>query len=284
MDIQSPTQSSTCTMTLKQVLDRLKLHPAVDGILLVGTTDSDKLTPVSDYDILIVLSGSPVPLHVGVTYIDNRLTDLLFTTVNEVDQIIAKRQQFKPFTYLLSVARWLQTGNIVFDRTNLLHRAKDILQNTNLAAPPSEYDRYGICFGLNFDYRHNHRMAESDDPVYQTALDLRFCFTINNLFWGYFSLRSILWEGEKNAVRYLEIHDPEFLRLVRQCLAETERKVKVKLLETIAEIVTAPAGCLWTGKPTAITIKDEGNPKPEDIEKALMFWEQLIGNVPTQGK
>lgn len=275
-----PTQSSTSTMTLKQVLNRLKLHPAVDGILLVGTTDSDKLTPVSDYDILIVLSESPVPLHVGVTYIDNRLTDLLFTTVHEVDRIIAKKQQFKPFSYPLSVTRWLQTGNIVFDRTDRLHQAKEVLQNSNLAVTSNEYDRYGICFGLNFDYRHNHRMAESDDPVYQTALDLRFCFTINNLFWGYFSLRGILWEGEKKAVRYLEIHNPEFLKLVRQCLAETDRKVKFKLLENLAEIVTAPAGGLWTGKPTTITTKDEGNPTPADIEKSTTFWEQLIGAEP----
>jgi hypothetical protein len=279
MAMQSPTQSSTSTITLKQVIDRLKLHPAVDGILLVGTTDSDMLTPISDYDILIVLSESPVPLHVGVTCIDNRLTDLLFTTVNEVDRIIAEKKQLKPFTYLLSVTRWLQTGNIVFDRTDRLHRAKDILQNTNLAAPPNEYDRYGICFGLNFDYRHNHRMAESDDPVYQTALDLRFCFTINNLFWGYFSLRGILWEGEKKAVRHLEIHDPEFLKLVRQCLAETDRKVKFKLLENLSEIVTAPAGGLWTGKPTAIATKGEENPTPPDIGKASLFWEQLIGNA-----
>ncbi|HBE73332.1 MAG TPA: hypothetical protein DDW31_04475 [candidate division Zixibacteria bacterium] len=279
MAMQSPTQSSTSTITLKQVIDRLKLHPAVDGILLVGTTDSDMLTPISDYDILIVLSEMPVPLHVGYTYIDNRLTDLLFATVNEVDRIITEKQQFKPFTYLLSVTRWLQTGNIVFDRTDRLHRAKDILQNKILAVPPSEYDRYGICFGLNFDYRHNHRMAESDDPIYQTALDLRFCFTINNLFWGYFSLRDILWEGEKKAVRYLEIHNPEFLKLVRQCLAETDRKVKFKLLENLAEIVTAPAGGLWTGKPTAIATKDEGKPTPADIEKAALFWEQLVGNA-----
>ncbi len=279
-----PTQSSTSTMTLKQVLNRLKAHPAVDGILLVGTTDSDKLTPVSDYDILIVLSESPVPLQVGITYIDHRLTDLLFATVNEVDRIITEKQQFKPFAYLLSVSRWLQTGKIVFDRTGRLQRAKDTLQNSNLALPTSEYDSYGICFGINFDYLHNRRMAESDDPVYQTALDLRFCFTLNNLFWGYFSLRGILWEGEKKAVRYLEIHDPEFMRLIRQCLAETERKVKFQLLENIAEIVTAPAGGLWAGKPMAIATKDEGNQKIEDIEMASMFWEQLIGIEPMQEK
>ena len=274
-----PTQSSTSTMTLKQVLDRLKAHPAVDGILLVGTTDSDKLTPVSDYDILIVLSEMPVPLHVGFTYIDNRLTDLLFATVNEVDRIITEKQQFKPFTYLLSVTRWLKTGNIVFDRTDRLQRAKDILQNTNLAVPPSECDIYDTCFDLNFNTRHNQRMANSSDPVYQTSLDLRQLHILNKLFWGYFSLRGILWEGEKKAVRYLEIHNPEFLKLVRQCLAETDRKVKFKLLENLAEIVTAPAGGLWTGKPTAIATKDEGNPTPADIEKAALFWEQLAGNA-----
>jgi predicted nucleotidyltransferase len=270
----TPAQSITSTLTLKQVIDRLSVHSTVDGVILVGSAGSGKLTPDSDYDILIVLSEMPVPLHVGITYIDHRLTDLLFTTSEEVERVVTELEP-------LNIARWLQTGEIVYDRTGRLKEVKGILLNTDLAVPLSEFERYNLGFGLNFDYLQNRRKVDSEDPACQTSLDLRYCFTLNHLFWWYFSLRCILWEGEKKAIQYLEMHDPEFLKLVRQCLGETDRKAKFQLLEKMAVIVTTPDGGLWTGEPTAILVKDHKDPKQEDIEKASSFWEQLITGPST---
>jgi predicted nucleotidyltransferase len=67
-------------MTLEQVIARLSHHLAVDGLLTIGSTGRDTLTPTSDYDLVVVLADPPLPLGVGITSIDHRLTDVLFVT------------------------------------------------------------------------------------------------------------------------------------------------------------------------------------------------------------
>ena len=39
------------TTTLDEVIARLAAHEAVDGILTMGSTGGDRLTPESDYDL-----------------------------------------------------------------------------------------------------------------------------------------------------------------------------------------------------------------------------------------
>jgi UTP:GlnB (protein PII) uridylyltransferase len=60
-------RSTTTDITLDAVLARLSRHPAVDALVTVGSTGRGALTPISDYDVLVVLAKMPVPLQVGIT-------------------------------------------------------------------------------------------------------------------------------------------------------------------------------------------------------------------------
>lgn len=64
--------STAAEMTFEQVVARLSQHEAVDGLLVIGSASNAHLTPASDYDLVIILSAMPVPIHVGVTQIAGR--------------------------------------------------------------------------------------------------------------------------------------------------------------------------------------------------------------------
>ncbi|MEZ4673851.1 MAG: nucleotidyltransferase domain-containing protein [Caldilineaceae bacterium] len=89
--------SITNAMTFDQVTTRLSQQRAVDGLIVVGSASADQMTPASDYDLVLVLSEMPVPLHTGVTHIDGRFTDLVFHTSMQIEQIL---DATKPFWFL----------------------------------------------------------------------------------------------------------------------------------------------------------------------------------------
>lgn len=47
---------STLHTPLPAVIDRLRANDEVEGVVLLGTTGTGRLTPTSDYDLLVVLA------------------------------------------------------------------------------------------------------------------------------------------------------------------------------------------------------------------------------------
>ncbi|MEZ4634607.1 MAG: hypothetical protein R2856_06465 [Caldilineaceae bacterium] len=88
--------------------------------MLVGSAVEDAMTPVSDYDLVIVLKESPMPLHVGVTSIDGRFADLVFHTTTQVEEFLAATKPFSFFEWTGRLVGWLEVGEILFDRSGLL--------------------------------------------------------------------------------------------------------------------------------------------------------------------
>ena len=66
------------SLTLDEVIARLSQRTTVEGMLTIGTTSGERLTPAGVFHPVFVLSELPEGLEpYGVTYIDSRLTDLL---------------------------------------------------------------------------------------------------------------------------------------------------------------------------------------------------------------
>src|SRR6266496_2084104 len=114
------TISQSNNLTLDEAIARLALHDAVDGVLLMGTTGQNTLSPASDYDLVVVLSSLPEPITLLHTVIDQRLAEVYFFSTDTLDQI-ADEQQNAQGGALPSVGdrvafyTWLQTGRIAFD-------------------------------------------------------------------------------------------------------------------------------------------------------------------------
>jgi hypothetical protein len=76
----------------------------------------------------------------------------------------------------------------------------------------------------------------------------------------------------------LHQHDPDYLTLYRQCLAETQRWPRIALYEQLVERTLAPFNQLWPAGTTAVYLKNPEE-QPARVEEALTFWESLISDV-----
>jgi predicted nucleotidyltransferase len=268
--------STSNTLTLDEFIARLSCHQLVDGIVLIGSTGRGDLTPTSDYDLLLVLSQMPAPFTVALTWIDHRLTDIIFATRQQIEEILALDTPANGEEWPGRFIQWLQTGRIAFDRTGRLAQAQTKVQSDNSLLPLDNYDVYMAWFGLNYNLNQTRRLMAAEDPVYWIAADIRLAhYGTSDLLWRYFRIRKLRWQGEKSAVRYLSSHDPNYLTLLQQFLAAGERRAKFSLYEQLVALAAAPGGGLWLPGATAIEFKPEGF-GPTTAAEALGFWEGLL--------
>jgi hypothetical protein len=268
--------ATTNEMPLEAVLTQLSHHPAVDGLVTVGSTGRSTLTPSSDYDVLVVLVEMPVPLSVGITYIDHRLTDLLFATTAHVDQILAAEVALDGDEWEGRVARWLIDGQIVFDRHGRLRQAQVKVCGGNWVRPLEDIDAYGAWIGVNYNLLHTRRLMQSDDPVYLHAAELRMSlYGVSSVLYSYFRIRKLRWEGDKAAIRHLMAHDPAYFELLQQFLHESDPQRKFAAYERISAATLAPIGALWEDEPTVLW-NDMVPATWETLEQGLAFWEDLL--------
>jgi hypothetical protein len=110
--------------SLDTVIARMKQHEQVEGLLPIGSLSKHALTTASDYDLIIVLRHTPSSWYVGVTYIDDGFTDLVFVAASALGSVQALTMPV-PFTHELApIIRWLQNGVIVFDRTGQIQHLR----------------------------------------------------------------------------------------------------------------------------------------------------------------
>jgi predicted nucleotidyltransferase len=114
-------------MSLDTILDRLSEHEEIDGLMVIGSAARDEVTPSSDYDLVILLSRIPVTLGIDHTYIANRMTDLNFMTVDDMDQLLESEDPIDPYTPHGRAFLRMGDGNITLDRSGRLGRSREIV-------------------------------------------------------------------------------------------------------------------------------------------------------------
>lgn len=272
----SPSQSDA--LSLEEVVTRLARHEAVAGIVLIGSTGDPALTPASDYDLLVVLSHMPAPMHVALTTIDGRLADIIFVTQSEIDALLASEEAIRQDSWEARLLAWLQSGRIVVDRLGHLQQLQGRSAVRLAAALPDAGERYRTWFGINYNVQQTLRILASADPIYQMAVDLRLLYCLSDLWVGYFRVRGLAWAGEKAAIRHLAEHDPGYLQRFRRCLAEPDRRAKVAQYVSLAAETLAPLGGLWPQPSTAIQFDDDAPWRPGQDQIALAFWNSLLSD------
>lgn len=262
-------------MSLEEVVSRLAAHTAVTGLMTIGSTRGDSFTAVSDYDLVVVLQDMPFPLHVGLTYIDERLTDLLFVRVESIDEICRdETQPVDPNQWQGRIIRWLQQGEIVFDRSGQLAATQERVRKSEVLLPISDGAKRSAWFASYYNLLQTQRLLASSDPLHEMTIDLRLLFSLYQLWTNYFVVRDVLWEGDKAAIRFLEAHDPAFLRQFRGCLGESNRGEKVRQYGQLVDLAMAPTGVRWNAGETSVLLDATG--EDGGTEEMLAYWEQLL--------
>lgn len=271
----------TVEIGLDALIARLAACADIAGVLALGTTRGNRLTTASDLDLVLVLSAWPAPIHVGVTHVAGRLTDLLFLDLVKV-RALAANDQSLPLSDPLAVgAAWLLTGEILFDRHGDLARAQARLRSMpdSPLRPRTTGELYGMWFHLNFNLAHNRRLHASDDPLYRLALDYRLLFCLADLLVQYIELHGMRWEGEKTALRYLAAHDPAYLQLYRQALGAVSRTERFALYEQLCALTCASVGPLWPAQTTLFVFEDGQHTDAARVAAALDWWDALVAGA-----
>jgi hypothetical protein len=244
--------------------------------VLVGSTATNTLRPGSDYDVVVIINEPALPLLVGLTTVGGRLTDLVFATVQEVEELLAGARP-PAETWPSRLARWVALGRIVFDRSGRLKKLSRMLTDRPLL-PASEHASHETWFSLNYDLAQNRRLAASADPVDRLALQIRLLYGVFGLLAGYFRLRGLDWTGEKAAVRYLESNDPGYLAALLACLDEVEPGRRMARYEALAERTLSPVGGVWKPGATNFQFRPGSQVSPELLGETAQFWESLVSS------
>jgi hypothetical protein len=260
------TTARTEKWSLDRVFERLCLNENVAGILVMGSLAEGTMNAASDYDIVIVLRSAPRPWFVGVTTIEGRATDLVFVSSTAVQSVAALAEPVAHNHKLAPIIRWLSVGTIRFDRHDDLGRVQQKLRQGNWIQTVDEQARYEAWFAINYNLTVVERMAQSENELYRRTLLIRMAvYGHSDIWFGYFTIRQIAWEGDKAAVNYLLDHDVKFLELFEDFLAASTAVEKLKLYRRAAALATRPIGSLW---PVAMTVINDS--------EARTLWQELM--------
>jgi predicted nucleotidyltransferase len=270
--------SPTTNLSLGEVTARLAANPAVAGLLTIGSASRGEVTQVSDYDLIVVLSESPMPLRVGLTHVEGRLTDIIFVNVGEYARLLGEPDPIGNAQWAdVQLLRWLRDGRVLYDRSGLLERARQLAESEAGIEPRAD-ELCAAWFSINFNLQHTKRMLNSNDPEYQMAVDLRLLFSLHDLWRCYFIIRRIAAFGEKMQARYLIVHDPDYLHAFQACLTQTDRHAKYQDYVQLAARTIAPMGGLWPEGVTSILPAVIEQEDVESISRALSFWQSLVAS------
>ena len=258
--------ASTVGLTLDAVLARLERHAAVTGLLQIGSASQPGFSQSSDYDLVIVLREAAAAWYVGVTWIDQRLTDLIFVADAQLSRLADLDAPITPGHELAPMVPWFQTGRIRYDPDGRLQRLQAKLQEIAWIGSAGEDTVHGAWFAINYNLAQTIRMAASADPLYRATAGLRMAvYGHSDIWFGYFTLRRLCWRGDKAAIAYLREHDPAFLAAFQRFVAEPSFDAKLDLYGQAAALATAPAGGRWSAHSTAM-----------NVEEALAVWQRLL--------
>lgn len=276
-EIFSTRPSATARLPFNQVVNRLAGHTRVKGLMVLGSAGAGRLADKSDYDLLVVLDELPPQVSVALTTINGRLTDLIFASLADLEQLLALRRPLRPKDPG-GMLLWLFTGGkILHDPTGQLRRVRQKARSGEWLRFYSPPEAYQAWFSTNFNLAHTRRLLQSPDPFYQVVGETRMAiYGSSELFWTYFTVRGIEIRGDKAAVRYLSENDPDYLRRYYRFLKESDRGRKLALYEELVEAATGPAGGRWETGITAFQMQNNEELRPEQVAEALDLWENLI--------
>lgn len=264
--------SITQHMSLNEVIETLKKHDNIVGIIVAGSSADATIKPESDYDLVIILQDYPYPMHVALTTIDGRMSDIVFWSLSQLEEMLTQTT-FQSNQAESVIFHWVKTGVIYHDKTGIIHKIKAYKPHFTIGD-----DRrlaFNLWYKINFNLYHGQRMLTSNDDVYLLAMDFRFLYMLLEVLDAYMLNYKVPQRGEKHTIRYLKQHAPQHLALYTSALNASDRHDKFNYYQQFAMIALEPVGGLWESN--HVTAFNLHNDMPLDAYHNLMgFWQHLF--------
>src|SRR5919109_3924452 len=200
---------------------------------------------------MIVLNDAPQPWFVGITTIDHRLSDLIFVATSAVISLGQLRTAVAPDDPLAPIIRWIRSGVLRFDRSGTVRAIQQRLQQGEWILSISDEEAYQAWFALNYNLAQTKWMSQAQDSLYRDTVQIRIAaYGAGDIWFGYFMMRKLPWQGDKAAIQYLRHHDHAFLERYQQFIQENNLEQKLQLYEQVAAQAASPLGGLWPDNST----------------------------------
>lgn len=257
-------------LNLTQTIKNLESKPEVDAVFITGSQGNEH-KPYSDIDLVIILKNHAYDLTSLYTWIDDKFADIFFFDYTDLERIETSKEL--PGNAMDAVfVSWLQKATVQFDKSGKLTNLKDrVVELANkIGIPKSEKDLFWQK--INYNFVSNTRYFESNDPLYNEALEVRLLYSVSEVFTGYFEFRDILWRGEKSAMKYLKESDPGFYNAFISYTKASSLKEKFNAYVALVKLVFVGSYRLWSKGNIFPQSKDRTKANNQDL---VEYWEKL---------
>lgn len=265
-------------LSIEEVIAGLKASSLVDGIAEFGSRAANQAQASSDYDLLILVQSMPAPVFQMVTTIDGRLADVVLVEVEMAERLLNALDRPKPGSREAMFAQKMQTARILYDASDRLHRVRQQVTSETWDVLPANDHRdsemYMAWFWQSLGLLHLDLLAQSQDPLHQSAFDMVLASCLSGTWRCYFDVRRMAWEGEKAAIRYWTLHDSEYLGAIRRCLDRHDRQEKLAAYREAVERTIEPIGKTLNRGETALVLA--GPNSRVEVQRTLHFWQSLF--------
>lgn len=254
------TRAASATLSLEEVVGRLRSAAEVDGVVLAGSAARGPLGPASDVDLIVVLGVPPrwfapvpgEPFEVVFTHVGGRPADVVVTTA---EALRAARHE--------PLARWVAEGRTLLDRSGAIAAARE----TALREPPRPWPEgaaHAAWWSACFELVKAERYAASGDRGYRDAAEWIVASAFVETLRAYAPTRELPWRGEREALAHWVGADPAVLDGFLAFVAARSLDERLARLRALAEAVFEPVGGVWE----------------EGTGPRSATWEALIGSRP----
>ena len=273
------TPSISDQLSLEETVARLGASAQVVGVAEFGSHTTGHANSASDYDLIVLATALPAPFLQLVTTIGGRLADVILVSVEIADHILTATAPLQPTSIEAVVVRVIGTAHIRYDPSERLHKVQQLATTgAEWKAQPSANENnlrmYMAWFGQSLGLLHLERMAQSQNPIHLTAVDLKLAAGITGAWQSYFEIRQIPSKNEKAALRYWAEHDPEYLQTILRCLALQDRNEKLAAYRDLVERTLASVGKVFHKGETAVMLTNLNS--SAEVQQVLNYWESLL--------
>lgn len=257
--------------TLTKIIDNLKTKTEVDAVFITGS-QGDEHKPYSDIDLVIILNKHAHDLPSLYTWIDDTFADIFFFDHADLERIATSKEL--PSNAMDAVlVSWLHKATIQFDKSGKLTDLKGKRNELDTKAVIPKSEKVTFKEKINYNLIANTRYFYSNDPLYHEALEMRFLYSISEVFMGYFEFRDILWRGEKAAIKYLKENDVNFYNAFMGYAKATNLSDKFEKYTALVGLVFTAEYTQWKKGNAFPQVKDKVN---MDSKKLIEYWNGLI--------
>jgi hypothetical protein len=250
--------------TVDEMISALKRHPEVLGLVGYGSDHRADDYAMGDCDLFVVLDHKDPTVESLHFYVGSVPVDLNLITLDEIRHL-----DVTDGFHLVA----LLDGRILHDPTSKVTSALEELRRRQKQSPLKELSEHAIAFT-----RHGHRHVFSKIKGRLNTMPVFCRFLLStNIYWlikTYFSVRGLVFKGEKYAIEYLQHHEPEIFEAMTEFYATHDLERQAKIAKTISERILAPVGGMWRND----EILAFGDKNSQDLEeRGYKVFRSLFG-------